>query len=84
MKRILLIQPYASLVGGVDTVLLQLIDGFKHSDLKFFVLIPYGSPYVSKYENLEAKVINFNLSVFSKTKSLSGLMKPLPLLFRGP
>lgn len=77
MVRILLIQPYASRVSGVDTVLLQLIDGLKHSDMEFVVLIPYGSPYVCNYENLGAKVIYFNVSVFSKTKSLSGLMKPL-------
>ena len=76
MQRVLLIQPFASRIGGVDSVLLQLIRGSKLTDIEFVVLIPLGSPYVSGYEDLGAKVISLNFSVFSKTASLVGLLKP--------
>ena len=76
MQRILLIQPFASRIGGVDSVILQLIRGLKCTDIEFVVLIPLGSPYVNCYKDLEAKVVSFNFSVFSKTASLIDLLKP--------
>jgi glycosyltransferase involved in cell wall biosynthesis len=77
MHRILLIQPYAMRLSGVDTVLLELIDGNHASDLEFFVIIPPGSPYIRMYEELGARVVSFPVSVFSKTSSILNLLLPM-------
>jgi glycosyltransferase involved in cell wall biosynthesis len=66
MRHILFIQPYASQVGGVDSVLLQLIQGMDRNRYRPFVLLPSPSPYVEKYEALGAKVMFGPLAVFGK------------------
>ncbi|MED4263428.1 glycosyltransferase [Priestia megaterium] len=68
--NILFIQPYASHVGGVDTVLLQLVEGLDKDIFKPIVLLPSRSPYVEKYEEVGAKVIFETISVFGKPTSL--------------
>ncbi|MBZ5749055.1 glycosyltransferase [Metabacillus rhizolycopersici] len=67
--KILYIQPYASHVGGVDSVLLQLIDGLNKDVYEPYVVLPNPSPYVEKYEKLGAKVIFETLAVFGKPTS---------------
>jgi glycosyltransferase involved in cell wall biosynthesis len=71
MKKInlLYIQPYASKVGGVDSVLLQLIEGIDKEKFNIYVVLPAYSPYVERYENLGAKVIIETLAVFGKPTS---------------
>ncbi|OLO27351.1 alpha-galactose transferase [Priestia megaterium] len=64
--RILYIQPYASHVGGVDTVLLQLIEGLDKEIFEPIVVLPSYSPYVEKYNELGAKVIYEKIAVFGK------------------
>lgn len=66
MKRILFIQPYASQVGGVDTVLLQLVDGLDKNKYKPYVILPNESPYVEKYRSAGAEVFFETLAVFGK------------------
>lgn len=65
-KTILYIQPYASHVGGVDTVLLQLIAGLDRDKYKAYVLLPGPSPYAEKYERLGVVVLYGRLAVFGK------------------
>jgi glycosyltransferase involved in cell wall biosynthesis len=71
VENILYIQPYASHVGGVDTVLLQLIEGLDKKKYKPFVILPAPSPYVEKYEALGADVLFETLAVFGKPTSWS-------------
>lgn len=66
MINLLYIQPYASQVGGVDTVLLQLVEGLDKTIYKPFVVLPGDSPYVKKYKNAGAEVLFCTLSVFGK------------------
>lgn len=66
MINILYIQPYASHVGGVDTVLLQLVQGLDKTQYKPYVVLPAPSPYVEKYEAAGAKVLFTILAVFGK------------------
>ncbi|WP_199620939.1 glycosyltransferase family 4 protein [Paenibacillus alkalitolerans] len=66
MKNILYIQPYASHVGGVDTVLLQLVQGLDKTKYRPYVVLPAPSPYVEKYEAAGAKVLFCTLAVFGK------------------
>lgn len=73
--RILYLQPYASDVGGVDTVLLQLIEGIKDKNFKVFLILPSHSPYVKKYEELGVTVIFEKLSVFGRSKNLFYYLK---------
>ncbi|WP_426449144.1 glycosyltransferase family 4 protein [Paenibacillus sp. S-38] len=69
MKHILYLQPYPSQVGGVDTVLLQLIEGLDRTQYQPFVLLAGHSPYVEKYESLGVKVFIGKLAVFGKPTS---------------
>ncbi|MGG1555800.1 glycosyltransferase family 4 protein [Paenibacillus ferrarius] len=64
--RILYIQPYASQVGGVDTVLLQLVQGLDSSIHQAYVLLPSWSPYVEKYREAGAEVLFGTIAVFGK------------------
>lgn len=80
-KRILYIQPYASHVGGVDSVLLQLIEGLDKSKYEPYVVLPDYSPYVEKYEKLGAKVLFETLAVFGKPTSWFYYFKNLFNLF---
>jgi glycosyltransferase involved in cell wall biosynthesis len=82
MKNILFIQPYASQVGGVDTVLLQLIQGLDSSLYKSFVLLSAPSPYVEKYKALGAEIIYGPIAVFGKPTSLGYYLKNLGVLFK--
>lgn len=66
MINILYIQPYASHVGGVDTVLLQLVQGLDKNKYKPYVVLPGHSPYVEKYEAAGATVLFSVLAVFGK------------------
>ena len=66
MKNILYIQPYASHVGGVDSVLLQLVQGLDKRRYKPYVVLPAPSPYVEKYEAAGAMVLFCTLAVFGK------------------
>ncbi|WP_429311458.1 glycosyltransferase family 4 protein [Paenibacillus mucilaginosus] len=69
VKHILYLQPYPSQVGGVDTVLLQLIEGLDRTQYQPFVLLAGHSPYVEKYESLGVKVFIGKLAVFGKPTS---------------
>lgn len=66
MINILYIQPYASHVGGVDTVLLQLVKGLDKNVYLPYVVLPAPSPYVEKYEEAGAIVLFCTLAVFGK------------------
>ncbi|MCD9023659.1 glycosyltransferase [Cohnella silvisoli] len=66
MKNLLFVQPYASQVGGVDSVLLQLIQGLDREKYRSFVLLSAPSPYVARYEALGATVLFGPLAVFGK------------------
>ncbi|MFC5405015.1 glycosyltransferase family 4 protein [Cohnella soli] len=66
MKNLLFVQPYASQVGGVDSVLLQLIEGLDRKRYRSFVLLTEPTPYASKYETLGATVLYGPLAVFGK------------------
>ncbi|MFB6363154.1 glycosyltransferase [Paenibacillus elgii] len=81
MKRILYIQPYASQVGGVDTVLLQLVEGLDKSRYKAYVLLPGPSPYVAKYEEAGAKVLFGKLAVFGKPTDAAYYFRNMLRLF---
>jgi glycosyltransferase involved in cell wall biosynthesis len=66
LKNILYIQPYASHVGGVDSVLLQLVQGLDKNSFRPFVVLPGPSPYVEKYQGAGAIVLFCTLAVFGK------------------
>jgi glycosyltransferase involved in cell wall biosynthesis len=66
MINILYIQPYASQVGGVDTVLLQLVQGLDKGKYKPVVMLPSWSPYVEKYIEAGAEVVFGTVAVFGK------------------
>ncbi len=66
MKHILFIQPYASLVGGVDSVLLQLVQGLDPAKYRAFVMLSAPTPYAEKYEAAGATVLYGPLAVFGK------------------
>lgn len=82
MKNILFIQPYASQVGGVDTVLLQLIQGLDVSQYRSYVLLSAPSPYVEKYKALGAEIIYGPIAVFGKPTSLGYYLHNLVVLFK--
>ena len=89
MKNILFIQPYASQLGGVDSVLLQLVQGLDASRYKCYVLLSGPSPYVEKYKSLGAEIIYGPIAVFGKSTSLSYyfrnmvvLLKSIPFLIK--
>src|SRR5690349_16885266 len=82
MKNILFIQPYASQVGGVDTVLLQLIQGLDVSQYKSYVLLSAPSPYVEKYKALGAEIIYGPIAVFGKPTSLGYYLHNFAVLFK--
>jgi glycosyltransferase involved in cell wall biosynthesis len=82
MKNILFIQPYASQVGGVDTVLLQLIQGLDASLYKSLVLLSEPSPYVEMYKALGAEIIYGPIAVFGKPTSLDYYLKNLGVLLK--
>ncbi|MBW5448337.1 glycosyltransferase [Cohnella sp. CFH 77786] len=82
MKNILFIQPYASQVGGVDSVLLQLIQGLDRDKYRSFVLLSAPSPYVEKYEAVGARVLFGPLAVFGKPTDAGYYFRNLALLFR--
>jgi glycosyltransferase involved in cell wall biosynthesis len=82
LKNILFIQPYASQVGGVDTVLLQLIQGLNRTRYQSYVLLSSPSAYVEKYEALGAKVIFGPLAVFGKPTDIGYYLRNCLLLFR--
>lgn len=89
MRNILYIQPYASHVGGVDTVLLQLVQGLDKTKYKPYVVLPAPSPYVEKYETAGAKVLFCTLAVFGKPtdvmyylRNVFNLMKSIVALRR--
>lgn len=81
MINILYIQPYASHVGGVDTVLLQLVQGLDKTEYRPYVVLPAPSPYVEKYEAAGAKVIFTTLAVFGKPTDLTYYFRNLKNLF---
>jgi glycosyltransferase involved in cell wall biosynthesis len=64
-------------VGGVDSVLLQLVEGLDKSRYKPHVMLPAPSPYVEKYEAAGAKVLFGALAVFGKPTSLMYYFKNL-------
>ncbi|SMF92151.1 Glycosyltransferase involved in cell wall bisynthesis [Paenibacillus uliginis N3/975] len=82
MNNILYIQPYASHVGGVDTVLLQLVQGLDKTKYRPYVVLPAPSPYVEKYEAAGAKVIFTTLAVFGKPTDPAYYVRNLINLFR--
>ncbi|OOC59303.1 glycosyltransferase [Paenibacillus ihbetae] len=82
MINILYIQPYASHVGGVDTVLLQLVQGLDKTRYKPYVVLPAPSPYVEKYEAAGAKVLFTTLAVFGKPTDLAYYFRNIANLLR--
>lgn len=82
MNNILYIQPYASHVGGVDTVLLQLVQGLDKKKFKPYVVLPSPSPYVEKYEAAGAEVIFTTLAVFGKPTDSTYYIRNVINLFR--
>jgi len=66
MINILFIQPYASNLGGVDSVLLQLVGGLDRTRYRPFVLMTAPTVYVEKYEKLGCKVLFGPIAVFGK------------------
>lgn len=82
MKNILFIQPYASQVGGVDSVLLQLVQGLVERQYKCYVLLSAPSPYVEKYIALGAEVIFGPIAVFGKPTSLGYYLRNFAVLLR--
>ncbi|QGQ94365.1 glycosyltransferase family 1 protein [Paenibacillus psychroresistens] len=82
MKNILFIQPYASQIGGVDTVLLQLIQGLDVGQYKSYVLLSAPSPYVEKYKALGAEIIYGPIAVFGKPTSVGYYLHNFVKLFR--
>ncbi|MBB6671687.1 glycosyltransferase family 4 protein [Cohnella nanjingensis] len=82
MIRILFIQPYASHVGGVDSVLLQLIAGLDPERYRSYVLLSGPSPYVAKYEALGAEVLFGPLAVFGKPTDAAYYFRNLWILLR--
>jgi glycosyltransferase involved in cell wall biosynthesis len=82
MKNILFIQPYASQVGGVDTVLLQLIQGLNANRYKSYVLLSAPSPYVEKYKAIGAEVIFGPIAVFGKPTSIGYYVQNLIVLLK--
>lgn len=82
MKHILFVQPYASQVGGVDAVLLQLIQGLDPNKYRFFVLLAGPSPYVEAYEAAGATVLFGPLAVFGKPTDVGYYFRNLWRLFR--
>jgi glycosyltransferase involved in cell wall biosynthesis len=82
MKNILFIQPYASQVGGVDTVLLQLIQGLNRTRYQSYVLLSSPSAYVEKYEAIGAKVIFGPLAVFGKPTDIGYYFRNIGVLFK--
>ena len=81
MIPILYIQPYASQVGGVDTVLLELIAGLDKSRFRPFVVLPGPSPYVEKYKDIGAEVRFAPVAVFGKPRGWSYYFVNLAKLF---
>jgi glycosyltransferase involved in cell wall biosynthesis len=82
MRNILFIQPYASLVGGVDSVLLQLVQGLDERQYKCYVLLSAPSPYVEKYTALGAEVIFGPIAVFGKPTSLGYYLRNFAVLLK--
>jgi glycosyltransferase involved in cell wall biosynthesis len=82
MKNILFVQPYASQVGGVDTVLLQLIQGLDNGRFRCFVLLSAPTAYVEKYEALGATVLFGPLAVFGKPTDPGYYFRNLYVLFK--
>ncbi|MDL1162336.1 glycosyltransferase [Yersinia pestis] len=87
MINILYIQPYASHVGGVDTVLLQLVQGLDKTRYKPYVVLPAPSPYVEKYKAAGAEVLFTILAVFGKPtgpayyfRNIVNLLRSIPSL----
>ncbi|BBI31784.1 glycosyltransferase [Cohnella abietis] len=82
MKNILFIQPYASQVGGVDTVLLQLIQGIDKTRYRSFVMLSAPTAYVEKYEALGATVLFGPLAVFGKPTDAGYYIRNLYVLLK--
>lgn len=82
MKNILFIQPYASQVGGVDSVLLQLVQGLNRDKYRCFVLLTAPSPYSDKYEACGATVLYGPVAVFGKPTDAGYYFRNLMTLFR--
>ncbi len=82
MKNILFVQPYASQVGGVDAVLLQLIQGLDKQRFRCFVLLSAPTAYVGKYEALGATVLFGPLAVFGKPTDPGYYFRNLYVLFK--
>jgi len=64
--HVLYVQPYASSVGGVDSVLLQLIEGLDRTRYRPSVLLTAPTAYSQRYERLGCKVLYGPVAVFGK------------------
>jgi len=82
LKHILFVQPYASQVGGVDAVLLQLVRGLDPDKYRAFVLLPGPSPYVEAYKAAGATVLFGPVAVFGKPTDFGYYFRNLWRLFR--
>jgi glycosyltransferase involved in cell wall biosynthesis len=82
MKNILFVQPYASQVGGVDTVLLQLIQGMDKARFRCFVMLPAPTDYVEKYEALGVTVLFGPIAVCGKPTDAGYYFRNLYVLLK--
>lgn len=82
MIKILYIQPYASQVGGVDSVLLQLIEGLDRTRYEPFVMLTAPTAYSERYERLERRVLYGPVAVFGKPTDAGYYFRNIHTLFR--
>lgn len=71
MPNVLLVQPFASTIGGVDSYILELVRTSRRirRDYTFTVVLPPGSPYIAAYQAAGAGVEIVAVSAFAKTRS---------------
>lgn len=82
MIHVLFVQPYSSNLGGVDSVLLQLIAGLDRSRYRPFVLLTAPTAYVEKYEKLGCKVLFGSVAVFGKPTDFGYYFRNAAILLR--
>lgn len=77
MPNILLVQPFASTIGGVDSYILELVRTSRRirRDYTFAVVLPPGSPYIAAYEAAGAEVEVVAVSAFAKTRSPAAFLR---------
>lgn len=67
--EVLLIQPSAHKVGGIDSLLLQVIRGLSGKGFHFTVVTPQGNRLLDSYREANAAIVTMELSVFFRNLS---------------